>query len=615
LPANAPFDLSRNPFHILGARLDATAEEIVDLCQEGVFEGRFDEATAAQAQQVLIPPRSRLEAEIGWYADAPPEASAEIAKFVIEGAFGEALAAAQGAAPLARANAAAHLCGRFLNNSEALSLLIDAWNGIDRDRVFKILEASRKRARSPRPDREHFDEALRKLQGLHARQAVVSLQASSRAGTALTGLVEKAIGAGALGPMLSAIVRDYDRSTEQQLASVRELIEAEVKRARITPWEVDRAVKRLGELLHDWDAINQPVQLLEQQAGHEEPRSRELCAELRGLAIWLANDKLKHREALTLTKALLHTFPELESVAAQLRKDQTILEDIVRRLPPPPKPKPQPRPATRVASAPPHNSHDGAWSSDSKSVSGWRWFLAVIGAVAFFAMLNSNTTPPRPVAQRPPPPLVPAAAPVPRAEPAAPAPAQEVVPPANATRALTTAELRYCEFQDARLEHLRPLLSRTQGDEVTRFNRLVDDWNARCGRFTYRPSQLASVRSERRRQDAELRRQAAEIVAGWRQGVPAPIPPVTAQPTPMLPRPSLPASPPVVVQQPLLSLSTRADALRIQEALRQQGLYRGAIDGLFGPQSRRALREYQRLRSLPGDGSWNIETQRALLGQ
>ncbi len=53
-------------------------------------------------------------------------------------------------------------------------------------------------------------------------------------------------------------------------------------------------------------------------------------------------------------------------------------------------------------------------------------------------------------------------------------------------------------------------------------------------------------------------------------------------------------------------------AVNVQRALRQQGYYRGAIDGAIGPQSRAAIRAYQRDRGLTANGRIDSALLRSL---
>lgn len=66
---------------------------------------------------------------------------------------------------------------------------------------------------------------------------------------------------------------------------------------------------------------------------------------------------------------------------------------------------------------------------------------------------------------------------------------------------------------------------------------------------------------------------------------------------------------PVVCETTTTGVVSITDA---QRALRAKGLYRGAVDGVVGPQTTAAIREYQRLNRLPGNGTLTTETARLL---
>jgi Putative peptidoglycan binding domain len=56
-------------------------------------------------------------------------------------------------------------------------------------------------------------------------------------------------------------------------------------------------------------------------------------------------------------------------------------------------------------------------------------------------------------------------------------------------------------------------------------------------------------------------------------------------------------------QAPYLSYGSRGQAVRdVQTFLSQQGFYQGSIDGIYGTQTRNAVRAYQRSRNLIADG-------------
>ncbi|HEV2301717.1 MAG TPA: peptidoglycan-binding domain-containing protein [Stellaceae bacterium] len=74
--------------------------------------------------------------------------------------------------------------------------------------------------------------------------------------------------------------------------------------------------------------------------------------------------------------------------------------------------------------------------------------------------------------------------------------------------------------------------------------------------------------------------------------------------------------------QTLAKTSTPASATRISKAgvkqaqakLRQEGLYRGRIDGILGPKTKTALRTFQRKNGLPATASLDRRTMSALGG-
>jgi hypothetical protein len=61
-----------------------------------------------------------------------------------------------------------------------------------------------------------------------------------------------------------------------------------------------------------------------------------------------------------------------------------------------------------------------------------------------------------------------------------------------------------------------------------------------------------------------------------------------------------PASPATALKKP--------DIMRVQESLHEKGYYNGSIDGIIGPMTRKALREYQKAENLPISGQLDVQT-------
>lgn len=325
------FDLASNAFHLLGAEPEDSAETVVDRYESAIDHDCAPEDALQRAQQSLMAPRRRLDAEVAWLVDLSANQRRVLLDAVLSAPLSAALEHMQHAPPLARANAAAHLCGRFPGQDSPIRALVDAWEAINEVEVLQRITDARKRAGVSTVNPEHLKTALVELRTLHSRVARKSIEKADHPSAIALNLVESAIAGKTLGGLVEPIIRDYDAATEGALANIRHRLDAEATAIRQTPDQAGSRIKAIVGLLADWDEINQPVQRLEQSQGHEEPRSAALCQDMRDLGLFLANEQDQYDAALELISALLDTFPELESVAANLRQDVSILKDLAAR--------------------------------------------------------------------------------------------------------------------------------------------------------------------------------------------------------------------------------------------------------------------------------------------
>src|SRR5213592_3726330 len=68
----------------------------------------------------------------------------------------------------------------------------------------------------------------------------------------------------------------------------------------------------------------------------------------------------------------------------------------------------------------------------------------------------------------------------------------------------------------------------------------------------------------------------------------------------------------ICLAAPAAASAGAADTAALQVALRMHGIYAGSIDGIFGPQTRRAVRRFQRHKGLVVDGVAGSRTLAAL---
>lgn len=317
-----PFELTSNAFNVLGVSLRTKKDEIASAHDDALADHRWPEATLGRAQQALLIPKPRLESEISWLPTISPSSAKDLVAKLATGDLAACHQALQNMTGLDRANLAADLCCRNPRGAGYVSALVDAYSEFDAGSVEKALSDNRAVSGAGRLDPALVAPALAALRAAHAKAAMESIKAQAVPGDAMLEVANEFLGHDDdnIQHILGDIAKHYDSWSEPSLRAIRDSISAEIKNLRANP-SGQAPITRIGDLLEKWDAISQPMQVIEQFKGHDEPRSRELYNELRELCLWLANDEGHYEQALAISQALLDTFPELPSVSLDLSKD------------------------------------------------------------------------------------------------------------------------------------------------------------------------------------------------------------------------------------------------------------------------------------------------------
>lgn len=85
----------------------------------------------------------------------------------------------------------------------------------------------------------------------------------------------------------------------------------------------------------------------------------------------------------------------------------------------------------------------------------------------------------------------------------------ELKPPVGSGTTLSESQLRYCIYQQERLEYLR--IQNMTNSEINRFNQLIADWNSRCSSYRYQPTTKARIEREAANKSTELQQEARRI--------------------------------------------------------------------------------------------------------
>lgn len=324
------FDLTSNPFHVLGVSVRNTRDEIAEAYENAIIDGEHDEQSLLQAHQALIGPKTRLEAELSWLPELLPSRAKDLLSLLETGSAADDLFSEIGELTgLSLVNISAGLCSRFPGRGDLVEALIESFDEVSLEDAVATINESRSVSGFPNANPALVAEILPKISEAHARTAADAISLAEHPGLVMTEIVNNLIPE--IGPardFLEEVGIHYDSWSAPRLREIKDQIDGAVETLRADP-ETKEPVSLIERLLDEWDEYSQPCQLLEEAKGLDERRSKVVSSELRDLCLWLSNEKNVHDAALRISKALLKTFPELPSVMIQSSDDIGALETLV----------------------------------------------------------------------------------------------------------------------------------------------------------------------------------------------------------------------------------------------------------------------------------------------
>ena len=202
--------------------------------------------------------------------------------------------------------------------------------------------------------------------------------------------------------------------------------------------------------------------------------------------------------------------------------------------------------------------------------------------------------------------------------------------PASGSKLFSQANVRFCRFQQVRLEAIGPLTSRA---DLAIFQALANEWNARCARYGHPPADKRAIDAEVIERREALEGEGRALLGAWRRkihvGVAVPAGPNLsgvqhaassddpASGTSALPPlitsgiPGRPEAEPVswpLLKAPSLALLHQSVAARVQRRLSDLGYVVSPADGTWGVGSRVALRHFKEANGLLWDDLLDAET-------
>jgi hypothetical protein len=326
----AVFDLTLNPFAVLGVSLRTRQEDIAEAGEDALSDHRYAEAVIQKAQQALMVPKGRLDAELSWLPGTSPSTAKTLLQHLGDALYDDAAAILSDMVGLDKANLAADLCCRDRTGTGYVMDLMEGYRDFDAKSVQAVLAENRAISGFARIDPDMLSGALVNLRKIHAKAAMEFIKAEKHPGKAMYEVVDFYLHEenDHINQAMTELAREYDAWSEGKLRDIRDGIQKEIEALRLDHSQVSR-YERISDLLDAWDEYSQPMQMIEEAKGHDEPRSRELYNEIRDFCLWLANDESEYEHALRLSKDLQRVFPELPSVSINLEEDVQALERLV----------------------------------------------------------------------------------------------------------------------------------------------------------------------------------------------------------------------------------------------------------------------------------------------
>ncbi|CAN7246486.1 hypothetical protein LJR016_000918 [Devosia sp. LjRoot16] len=323
------FDLLQNPFAILNLSPDATREDIVAAFDDGIADNSAPEGALREARRQLLAPKLRMLATVEFLPDATQHQREEAVAALRQSlplpdldalaktlpAFSQAIFLSQ----LAQLGPSSAILGSFARSR--------AQSGRDTiaTTVAELLMASG----TPQPQGEAINEVIDEVTQRGADRLFVAYADANAAASDMVQCLNEELAQAATEQVgaLGVVVEAYAKMALPDLQAARRKVEDVAEAIRKDP-DLPGGIQSLTSVLHEWDAMAQPQQLLASHKGRDEGAARELFQFLRGLMLELANEHERPKTALEINEASLSVFAELPRAEQQLQEDRAALEGL-----------------------------------------------------------------------------------------------------------------------------------------------------------------------------------------------------------------------------------------------------------------------------------------------
>jgi hypothetical protein len=291
------FDLLLNPLVLLGVAPTATARDVNRAYEDAVEVGTAEIDLLHRAQQALLVPRLRIDAEVGGFLNVAPNEVTQLTEKLRTGAVRDDLNdLITNLAALPKSNVLAHLVARFPARASELIELIEAQAAITADAVYDAVTAARAQSRIGRVDSETVVHAISRLEERQIKAAIDKLLEESAFADSFTAFVRRALRTESemIIGKLDVYVRAYSNAVSPEFSRRRERVTAACDALRANPKDLESTDRLLNALRH-WNEIAEPLQMYEGHMLRDEPFTRGIYEQVRSLCIWLNDTQEEYK--------------------------------------------------------------------------------------------------------------------------------------------------------------------------------------------------------------------------------------------------------------------------------------------------------------------------------
>lgn len=325
--------LKENPFYILDVSLSADRKKIAEAADEIGF--LLGEEIGREAQSVLTNPTRRLNAEMAWF----PEASLEDIASIRNAISGDQPINTSSLTGLSKLNAMVYDLGiaEYFGTYDLgfdIVAIDEQYNSIDLARLKRTINLAREKAGMSSVGDSEVQECYRK--GIEDIRKLLNDKLKAYDEKAYIDFVtvigeqyvaDKRHNA---GPILFDIIDQYEirmqseiEGKADQIIQYVDLIKSEQDKDIIK-----KSIPKVIERVQAWDKYAQPLQCRSQATGLPHDISSKLAYEIRGLILFLNNEKQLTTEARDLASAMKAVFIELGEFKEVFTNDTKKLDEI-----------------------------------------------------------------------------------------------------------------------------------------------------------------------------------------------------------------------------------------------------------------------------------------------